>query len=138
MPPIRTIELVEQHRVHISKFDDDHRQLISLFNELDDAVQHGKARTTLRMVLLGLGNYAQKHFAAEEELMDETAYEAYDAHVAEHREFAAKVHDFTRAYEIGDTGVSLEVVSYLRSWLEHHLSVTDRALGVYLSSDKIH
>ena len=88
--------------------------------------------------LLGLSSYAQEHFAAEESVMEETAYPATDSHVAEHRAFAAKVQEFTQASEIGDTGVSLEVVSYLGEWLQHHLSVTDHALGVHLHANLVH
>ena len=126
MSPIHKPEWDEQHLADLAKFQEDHRQLISLFQELDTAVRDGKAGT-LRLVLLGLTSYAQGHFAAEEEVMEQIDYSDSEAHMAEHRAFSEKLHDFVRAYEIGDTGVSLEVVSYLRSWLDHHLNVTDRA-----------
>jgi hemerythrin len=134
-PPVRKIEWGEYRVEHAQKLEEDHRQLIAMFQELDQAVREGKSKTALRMVLLGLSSYAQEHFAAEESVMDQTGYPDVESHIAEHRAFAVKVQEFTQASEIGDTGVSLEVVSYLREWLHHHLSVTDRALGVHLHAN---
>jgi hemerythrin len=137
-PPVRKIEWGEYRVEHAQKLEEDHRQLIAMFQELDQAVREGKSKTALRMVLLGLSSYAQEHFAAEESVMEETAYPETESHVAEHRAFAVKVQEFTQASEIGDTGVSLEVVSYLGEWLHHHLSSTDRALGVHLHANIVH
>lgn len=136
MPPIRKSEGEKLHLADVAKFDEDHRQLISLFHELDAAVREGKTKT-LRLVLLGLASYAQGHFAAEEDVMDRIDYSDSEAHMAEHRAFSEKLHDFVHAYEIGDTGVSLEVVGYLRGWLDHHLSVTDHAFESVLRGARV-
>lgn len=143
MPPppvpvqIRATEVGDLHRESLRRFEDDRRELISLFHELDAAVQSGKSSRAIRLVLLALRSYAQEHFAAEEEVMEEIGYADFEAHVAEHREFAARVQNFTLAYEIGDTGISVEVVSYLCAWLDHHLSVTDCAFCAHLTRDRV-
>lgn len=137
LPPMPKVEQLERPGADVTMFDDDHRQLIALFNELQAAVEDGRARTTLRVVLLGLGSYAENHFAAEEKVMGETGYSQLQAHVAEHREFAARVQGFAQAIEIGDTGVTLEVVSYLGNWLEHHLGITDHAFIAHLNGKTV-
>jgi hemerythrin len=128
------MEWGEQHSVGVERFDDDHRQVFAMLNDLHDAVEAGKGKAVLREVLLGLGAYTHQHFTVEEAVMRRTEYPGYEAHSAEHREFTGKLQDFMRAHEIGDTGVSLEVLAFLREWLQHHVLVTDRAYCEHLNA----
>lgn len=138
LPPVRRIAWGDHRAEHAKRLEEDHDQLIAMFQELDQAVRDGKSKAALRMVLLGLSSYAQEHFAAEENIMQETSYTDIESHVAEHRAFSVRVQEFTQASEIGDTGVSLEVVSYLNEWLQHHLSITDHALSMHLHANVVH
>lgn len=128
------IEWGDQHSVKVERFDDDHRQLCAMLNELHDAVQAGKSKAQLRQVLLGLSAYSEKHFRMEEAVMRRTGYSECDAHIAEHVQFGQKVKEFARAHEIGDTGVALEVLLFMREWLEHHILVTDQRYGEHMNA----
>ena len=131
------IEWGEQHSVHVQRFDEDHRQLIAMLNELHDAVQAGKGKNMVRRVLLGLAAFSEQHFAAEEVEMERTDFPEYQAHAAEHRQLVARVREFVRAYEVGDTGVSREVLMFLHDWVEHHMQATDAKYSEHLNANGV-
>jgi hemerythrin len=131
------IEWGDQHSVKVERFDEDHRELCAMLNELDEALRAGKGKAQLRQVLLGLSAYAEQHFHTEEGAMRRTGYVDYEAHAAEHLEFTAKVREFARAQEIGDTGVALEVLVFMQQWLEHHILVTDQKYATHLNANGV-
>jgi hemerythrin len=128
------IEWGMQHSVHVERFDEDHRQLIAMLNELHDGIEARKGKAVLRQVLLGLAAFSEQHFAAEEAEMERTGFPEWQAHAAEHRQLVARVREFVRAYEVGDTGVSREVLIFLREWVEHHMLVTDQKYTEHLNA----
>ena len=131
------IQWGQHYSVEIERFDDDHRQLCALVNDLHEAVEAGKTKAQLKVVLFGLCAYAQQHFRTEEALMERTGYDGYAAHEQEHRQFTDKVQEFVRAQEIGDTGVALEVLIFLQHWLDHHIMETDRQYSEHFKAHGI-
>jgi hemerythrin-like metal-binding protein len=121
----------------VERFDEDHQHLCAMLNELHEAVQAGKGKALLRQVLLGLSAYSEQHFQSEEGAMRRTGYVDYEAHAAEHMEFSARVREFARAQEIGDTGLALEVLVFMREWLEHHILVTDQKYADHLNANGV-
>jgi hemerythrin len=126
-----------QHSVHVERFDEDHRQLIATLNELNDAVEARQGKAILHQTLVTLGAFTEQHFAAEEAAMKRTGFPDYEAHVAEHRELTTRVREFVRANEVGDTGVSREILMFLRRWVEHHMLVTDGKYGAHLNANGV-
>ena len=84
--------------VGVSSLDTDHKVLISLINQLDDAIRAGEPQETLTRVLEALLDYTDYHFAREEALMHACGYPDVEAHIRTHNTLRAQVHDIRDRY----------------------------------------
>ena len=53
--------------VNVEIIDDQHKRLIGMINDLQNALQEGRATQALNTILDGLADYTVYHFQAEEE-----------------------------------------------------------------------
>jgi len=120
------IEWKDDYSVSVKRFDGEHKKLFSFLNELNDAMAKGQGRFVIQNVLHQLLDYTRQHFAAEEVAMRSVAFAGLASHIAEHRELTAKVEKFSAEYSKGDTSITIDVLYFLRDWLDHHIISTDR------------
>lgn len=111
--------------VGITRFDDDHRQLLSTINELHSAMLDGKGSEALRAIFERLNWYTAAHFNREELLMGRYNYPDFEAHRAEHDQFIAQVLTLSEDYKSGGTAISPEVMDVLQRWLPEHILRSD-------------
>jgi hemerythrin-like metal-binding protein len=109
--------------------DAQHRRLVELVNELDDAMRAGHGRDVVGGVLDELIRYTVYHFAFEEKLMDQYAIATASAHKTEHKKLVADVNAFKARFDKGSAAVTTELMTFLRSWLSDHILKTDKALA---------
>ena len=127
------MEWNERMTVGIAHFDDEHKQLISMLNDLFDAIQAGRGKQALGATLDSLIDYTKTHFANEEHYLKKFDYQSYDAHKMEHDALTKQVIDIQRKYHAGATSqLSLDVMSFLRIWLVKHIQGTDRLYVEFL------
>jgi hemerythrin-like metal-binding protein len=124
----------ERYSVNIAVLDRQHQALFDTINELKDALTGGHGATVLDEVLKELFDYASAHFATEEKLMTEHAFPGLERHRAEHQRFARTIEKFLEDYKAGKTGVPVEIMLFLQSWLQEHLLKTDKAYSAYLNA----
>ncbi len=119
--------------VGITQFDEEHKQLVALVNELFDAVQAGRSKEALGGILDSLVAYTKSHFTHEEEHFARLGYPDRDAHKAEHDALASQVLEVQRKYHAGATAtLSMEVMNFLKNWLIKHIQGTDKKYGPFL------
>jgi hemerythrin-like metal-binding protein len=109
--------------------DAQHKRLVELVNQLDDAMRAGKGREVVGKVLTDLVEYTVFHFAFEERLMDQYGIASTAAHKGEHKKLVADVGAFKTKFENGSAAVTTELMSFLRDWLSNHILRTDKALA---------
>jgi hemerythrin len=122
----------ESYSVGIKTFDDHHKQLIKLVNQLYDAMAEGKGRQELRTILDSLIQYTNFHFASEEKEMLKFRYPGYIKHRAEHTLLKTQVTEYQAKMENGQLGLSIEVASFLKNWLMNHILGEDKKYEPYL------
>lgn len=109
--------------------DVQHRKLVDLVNELDEAMRAGRGQDVADMVLDDLIHYTIHHFAFEEKLMDQYAIATAPAHKTEHKKLVADVNTFKARFDKASAAVTTELMTFLRSWLSDHILKTDKALA---------
>lgn len=115
----------DQYSVGVKMFDDQHRQLVEMINELATAA-HGRAGAdTLPRTLEGVVSYTKTHFAAEEAEMRRHGYPAFAAHKAEHEALVQQVSEFVDLVS-GGTRPVVEMLLFLKDWLINHILGTDK------------
>jgi hemerythrin len=119
--------------VGIEVFDNDHKKLVGMVNDLFDAMNSGKGKEALSRVLDGLITYTKTHFAREEEYMTKAGYPKLAAHQKEHADLARQVLDVQKKWHEGQNAVlSMEVLNFLKNWLIKHIQGSDKEYGPFL------
>lgn len=105
--------------------DAQHKNLVSILNQLYEATARGHEKVSLRHIVERLMRNTQAHFAAEERLMQDNGYADVVAHKQEHALMWKKMLAFQRDFETGKLILLVDIVKRLGEWLCEHLSGTD-------------
>lgn len=119
--------------VGIARFDDQHRKLIVLINELHDGMRAKKGKEAVDKVLDGLIEYTRTHFKAEETAFEANGYPGAAEHKKQHDALISKVAELHEKHHCGALFVTVETLEFLSSWLKGHIMDTDRKYGPFLS-----
>jgi hemerythrin len=129
------MEWNDQLSVGVAVFDDEHKNLVGMINELYDSLGAGIDDVALRHVADHTVEHAMIHFRHEEMYFREAAYPAAEEHAALHEGFKQRV--FTYRDRIGHENTAAlaeELMQFLRAWLADHVLVEDKKYGVYLNA----
>ncbi|MGZ4993677.1 MAG: bacteriohemerythrin, partial [Methylobacter sp.] len=118
----------------IKSVDEQHKHLVDLANQLDEAVAIGADRDTIIKIINSLIDYTVYHFQHEEQLMSEAKFNptVYAVHEAEHKEFVAKMKTVQREVQADINAISEDLMDYLVNWLCHHILSTDKRMALSL------
>lgn len=116
--------------------DDQHRELIAVFNELADHAIPGCDEERTSHLLVRLSDYVSTHFSDEEALMRRYSYpdEHAAAHRAQHEDLSSRTRELVLAHRSGETATALRLVSLLQEWLTVHIAETDSEFVGYVRS----
>jgi hemerythrin-like metal-binding protein len=131
-------EWTSDYSVSVMRFDSEHKKLIALINELNEAMSAGRGRAIVARVLKELTDYTQRHFAGEEEAMRRAGYPGLDAHIAEHRALSAQVAKYYDEWAANASTSTVDLLFFLRDWLQKHIMETDRNYAKALNGAGIH
>jgi hemerythrin len=130
--------------VGVKDFDEDHKRIIRIVNELHGAIEDAKDRgmvepEEIEIALHRLENYVHYHCAQEEIFMQKTGYPELEEHEQEHRTFRAMVAAMQERFR-GSTRTSdaIELMQALHDWVTHHIFVTDKKFTAHLHKHEIY
>ena len=112
--------------VNVAAIDLQHKKLVKIINELDDAMRVGKSKGILGSIVNVLIGYVGIHFSTEEKYFAKFNYPETDQHTQEHKIFSVKVDDFAKKFQTGQLGLSIDVMTFLSDWLGKHIKGTDK------------
>ena len=124
----------DEYAVKVRLIDQQHKKLFDLLNKLYDAMRAQQGKEVLHNVLSELVRYTEDHFTTEERLMTQHGYPPLNSHKLEHQMLTKKVLDFEREVAGGRTSVSIEVMTFLKQWLEHHILGTDKQYSAFFAA----
>jgi hemerythrin len=124
----------EEYSVKIREIDEQHKKLVALINELNDAMGQRQAKAALENILGRLVNYTATHFANEERLLQTNGYPWFPEHKEKHEKMTAKVLALQQEYRQGKMTLSIEVMNFLKNWLDKHILGTDMNYSEFLTS----
>jgi hemerythrin len=113
----------------VQQFDEHHKHLVGLINKTHDDFICGAPDESLEVILSELVSYAGYHFTAEETWMLEHSYPQMTEHKNEHAKFTKTVLEFQAAFHERKANISLEVLTFLKRWLNNHIFESDAAYG---------
>ena len=119
--------------VEVDEIDDDHRRLISLFNELGRAAAGGESADYIAATLEELINCTVWHFSHEERLMLKYRFPGAAEHRAAHRELIDAAREWQAELAQGGYAVTEAEITFLERWLTEHILTVDQKLGSFLA-----
>lgn len=128
------ITWTDQFSVGINQIDEEHKKLVQLINGLHDHMLAGDAKEIMGKVLDRVIQYTAMHFATEEKLMRQYNYPGAVAHFAEHKKLVTTAVDLQKKFNSGTHTITMETMSFLRDWLQHHIRESDKVLGKFLAT----
>lgn len=123
--------------VGITTIDDQHKKLISLINDVSDAMKAKKAAEVIGNVLQQLSDYTVHHFGNEERAFEKYSYPDKDAHMAAHRTYVNKINELIERNKKGELGISISVLDFLMEWITNHIMKTDMQYVPFFSDKEI-
>ena len=117
--------------VGVKQFDDQHKVLIDLINQLHEAMSQGKAQKELDVILEKLIDYTRVHFSNEEKVMGQYAYQRLPIQKTAHINLTERVVDFQKQLQAGKVGLSIQVSNFLKEWLTEHILKEDKQYSAF-------
>jgi hemerythrin len=114
--------------------DEQHQALFRHAEELYAAMAAGQGKAVVSKTLTRLIEYTEEHFAAEERLMGMHNYPGVAVQKREHQALAQKVKAFAAEYAGGQAVVTVQLLQFLRDWLNLHIKQLDMQFGVFLKA----
>lgn len=127
-------EWTQDFAIGMPYIDEQHKTLFRHAEELYAAMAAGQGRAVVGKTLDRLIEYTEGHFAAEERLMRMHAYPGLTVQVAEHQALAKKVKEFAADHEGGQVVITVQLLQFLRNWLETHIKQLDMKFGAFLQA----
>jgi len=118
--------------VSIRSIDDQHKKLVSLVNNLHEAMSAGQGQQIMGNILDELVEYTKSHFAIEERLMTANSYPGYLIHKKEHDKLTQQVLDIHREFKSGKPVITIVVMNFLKDWLSQHIKGSDKRYSPFL------
>jgi hemerythrin-like metal-binding protein len=120
------IEWTDTLSVGIPSIDTQHQKLVSLLNQLHEAMRNRQGKEILDSLFKELLDYTKYHFQAEETLFDAHGYPGAEMHKTQHRELIAEAERLQSQFESGELLISVKVLDFLKRWVAEHIQESDK------------
>jgi hemerythrin len=124
---------IPKYSVGVRSIDEQHQRLIALINELHDAMMANRGKDAVGPVLGRLAAYCEEHFSFEEKMLRDASYPGLPEHHQKHVKMTLKVKELAAEVGSGKITVTLEVMTFLRNWLDKHILGTDKEYAPHLA-----
>lgn len=98
-----------------------------MLNDLFNSMRAGEGDAVLGSLFQSLIVYTEQHFSFEENLMRRSRYPELNVHIEEHRALTRKAHELQDKFRAGRVAISMQLTSFLKEWLQHHILGSDSA-----------
>ncbi len=132
----KLISWSSSYSVLVGKMDQEHQRLIDIINNLYAAMREGRGKDAIVSLMSALIDYTKTHFAHEEQLMKESGYADYEKQKNAHENLISQVMELQNKINAG-TGLTQEVMSFLKNWLVNHIQGMDKKYGPHFNKKGI-
>jgi hemerythrin len=106
----------EEYSTNVKAFDDTHKKLFEKANQLTFLLE-----------------YAEDHFAEEEQLMQKYGFPDLDNHRMKHEYLKKEVLQYKRRFDAGESMDDIDFIKFIKDWIVDHVLTEDRKYGPFLN-----
>jgi methyl-accepting chemotaxis protein/hemerythrin len=121
----------------IARYDNAHKVLFKMVNDLHDAMQQKRSKEAIGQILNGLAEYTVSHFADEERAFAQSHYPEEAQHRLLHKKLVDQVVELQGKFFSGQALLTQEVITFLQDWLINHIKGADKKYAPHLSKNGI-
>jgi methyl-accepting chemotaxis protein/hemerythrin len=118
----------------VKQFDDQHKKLVSIINNLYNGIKTEKGKAVLERTLNELVEYTVYHFDSEEAAFKKHGFPNEKEHVKQHEKLKSQVGTFLENYKKGREVTGFNLMTFLQDWLKNHILHEDKQYGKHLGS----
>ncbi|MBE9515607.1 MAG: hemerythrin family protein [Proteobacteria bacterium] len=122
------IEWRDEFSIGIDDVDHEHKEMISLINELHDAMLKDNSEERVQYFLGEVLTKISAHFALEEKIMRERDYDEYSGHKDDHELLLDEIRDIMDRYDDEQEYSDAVLAEQLNKWFTGHFSTRDARL----------
>jgi len=100
----------------VDRYDDAHKVLFKMVNDLHDAMQQKRSKEVIGQILSGLAEYTVNHFADEERAFAQTHYPEEAQHKQLHKKLVDQVVELQGKFSSGKALLTQDVITFLQDW----------------------
>ena len=116
----------------IELIDHDHKRLVELINELQEATEFNVEEVQRQHILDEVVSYTKYHFSREEALMKLNNYPDFKAHQQQHRQMIREINQCLEEYGNDKSQAIDHIARFLKTWLLEHINGSDQEYVPYL------
>ncbi len=131
------IEWKDSYSVNVEELDRQHKSMFDLINRCHKLIKADKFNKEIRNVIEQLKDYADEHFALEEEYMRRTGYSDIKEHIHQHWQFIKTVMDLEEQFDIDNRLTQDDIMLFLTDWLLDHIITSDQDYSITLNDSGI-
>ncbi len=125
----------DEYSVGVSRFDNHHKKLFDIANQLHEMMKSGKGADVIEVTLRELVDYTKYHLAEEEKAMERIGYSGISSHKRAHAIFTAQLGESVKEIESGRAQfVVVKVSKALIDWLIDHIFGLDKKYTAEMSA----
>jgi hemerythrin len=128
------MEWKDEYSVGVTAMDNQHKQLVSMVNQLYEAMRQSKGDAVIGSILPSLILYTKSHFAAEEKIMKYAEFPGLAAHQALHQQLTKQANELMEKIKAGKMVATVSVAKFLKDWLVNHIQGQDKQYGRHIAS----
>lgn len=129
----------DDYGVQIPSIDNEHKILIALVNEIEDAmIFHVLNQTQFMLPKIDkLSNSIKNHIASEERFLLDNNYPEYEKHRLEHTVLIERLNKFESRFKESNTDFNENMLLYLKDLLLRHFILHDHKYGYYYNNKEL-
>jgi len=131
-------EWTDELSVNVQVIDGQHKKLVEMVNALNEAMLARRGREMQKTTIDAMVDYAATHFKLEEGYMKKFHYPGYETHKSEHDEFTRTALDLKERADRKGFGLTLEIMGFLKNWLQNHIMGTDKKYSGFFNEHGLH
>ncbi|GAA0524677.1 bacteriohemerythrin [Rhizomicrobium palustre] len=131
--PMAFMEWDNSYYTGVDIFDEEHKKLVAIINDLNAAQEAGCEKTELEFICARLVEYTALHFRHEEMYFAQCDYPEAEEHKGFHDALKAAVFAFRDRVQLENCpSVAEELAQFLRRWYHVHILVEDAKYARHL------
>jgi len=117
----------DDYSVGVARFDNHHKRLFNIANQLHEMMKQGKGSEVIEPVLRELIDYTRYHLTEEEKVMETIGYSDISAHKWAHKIFTDQLNEAQTEVDAGKTiFVVIKIAKTVIDWLINHIYGIDK------------